>query len=124
LLPSLSVDVAAGAHAAAYFTVRTLGAPIVLCGVTLRESRYGLGDSQTPMRAALTANALNIGLDALFIFGFGWGVAGAAWATVLAQLGETSLLLRAQAKTGLGFASFSRSHVADVFRLGVPLGFQ
>ncbi len=32
-----------------------------------------------------TGAILNIFLDALFIFGFHWGIAGAAWATILAQ---------------------------------------
>ncbi len=49
----------------------------------------GAGDAQTPMRLMLLANALNIVLDPLLIFGFGpiprLEIAGAAWATLLAQ---------------------------------------
>jgi len=45
-----------------------------------------LGDSRTPLIFLIVACVLNIGLDFLFILGFGWGVAGAAWATVVSQL--------------------------------------
>lgn len=123
-LPWLAEDGAAGSLAALYLGVRTLGAPVVLAGVALREARYGIGDSATPMRAALGANLTNIALDALFIFGLGLGVAGAAWATVLAQLVETSVLLSAQSKEGLGFARLRGRHLADVLRVGLPLGLQ
>jgi multidrug resistance protein, MATE family len=115
---------APGAQAASYLVVRTLGAPIVLAGVALRETRYGLGDSRSPMRAALSANALNILLDALFIFGLGLGVVGAAWATVSAQLVETALLAGVQRRDGFGFGGLQRRHVAEIFRLGLPLGLQ
>ena len=43
------------------------------------------GDTVTPMKAMLLGNILNIGLDPLFIFVFGWGVAGAAAATFVGQ---------------------------------------
>lgn len=36
---------------------------------------------------------LNVGLDALFIFGFGWGIRGAAWATVIAQSVSALMIL-------------------------------
>lgn len=45
----------------------------------------GLGDSKTPMYFLLTSTILNIGLDFLFILVFGWGVEGAAFATVISQ---------------------------------------
>ena len=48
----------------------------------LRETRYGEGDTTSPMRAALAANAVNIALDAFFVLGLGWGVSGAAFAAV------------------------------------------
>lgn len=44
-----------------------------------------LGDSKTPLYFLIIASILNVGLDYLCIAGFGWGVAGAAWATVFSQ---------------------------------------
>lgn len=45
----------------------------------------GLGDSFFPLVFLVTAAAINIALDLWFVIGFGWGVAGAAWATLIAQ---------------------------------------
>lgn len=45
-----------------------------------------VGDSRTPLLAIAVSSCINIGLDFLFLFGFGTGVAGPAWATILAQL--------------------------------------
>lgn len=44
-----------------------------------------LGDSKKPLYFLFFSSALNIGLDLLFVGKFGWGVAGAAWATLIAQ---------------------------------------
>ena len=46
----------------------------------------GLGDSVFPLLVLLGTVVLNIGLDMLFIAGFGMGVEGAAYATIIAQL--------------------------------------
>jgi len=45
-----------------------------------------LGDSKTPLYFLIFSSVVNIGLDFLFVKSFGWGVQGAAWATVVAQL--------------------------------------
>ncbi|MFR7717904.1 MAG: MATE family efflux transporter [Lachnospiraceae bacterium] len=45
-----------------------------------------LGDGQTPLRAMAVASIVNVLLDLLFVTVFGWGIAGAAIATVTAQL--------------------------------------
>jgi len=45
----------------------------------------GLGDSRTPLYALIFSTVLNIVLDLLFVAVFRWGVAGVAWATVIAQ---------------------------------------
>ncbi len=45
----------------------------------------GLGDSKTPLYFLIIASVVNTVLDLLFIMVFHWGVAGAAWATVIAQ---------------------------------------
>ncbi|MDE7176422.1 MAG: MATE family efflux transporter [Lachnospiraceae bacterium] len=44
-----------------------------------------VGDSRTPLLAVGAASCVNIGLDFLCLFVFDTGVAGAAWATILAQ---------------------------------------
>ena len=44
------------------------------------------GDSRTPLFAMIISSLVNIGLDALTVFVFGWGIAGAAGATVFSQL--------------------------------------
>lgn len=48
-----------------------------------------MGDSVTPLLFLLFSTILNIGLDLLFIVSFRWGVAGAAIATIMAQLIST-----------------------------------
>jgi len=43
------------------------------------------GDVNRPMYAMAATSILNIILDPIFIYYFGWGVSGAAWATVLSS---------------------------------------
>lgn len=50
----------------------------------------GLGEARTPLAATLGCNALNLALDPLLIFVLGWGVAGAAQATALAEVGAAA----------------------------------
>ena len=45
----------------------------------------GLGDSKNPLYFLIIASIVNIVLDLLFVMVFHWGVAGAAWATIIAQ---------------------------------------
>ncbi len=123
-LPGLAVDADAGHQAASYLGVRILGAPLALVAVSLREARYGRGEARWPMISAVVANLANIPLDALLVVGLGWGVAGAAWATVACNLVEASLLVAVQRREGFGFARVRRSHVAALVRLGAPLGVQ
>ena len=44
------------------------------------------GSPRYAMLAMLLGAIINIGLDPLFIFGFKWGIKGAAWATVIGQV--------------------------------------
>jgi putative MATE family efflux protein len=45
----------------------------------------GLGDSKTPLYFLIVATLSNVALDLLFVLVFRWGVAGVAWATIIAQ---------------------------------------
>ncbi len=44
-----------------------------------------VGDSKKPLYFLMMSSVLNIGLDFLFVKGFGWGVEGAAGATLISQ---------------------------------------
>lgn len=124
LLPEFTASRAAGDQASRYLFVRSLGAPLLLLCVALREARYAKGDARSPMVATLTANLLHIPIDGLLIFGLGWGISGAAWATVLSQGIELGLLAYTQSSAGFGLRVVERRHVREVWRLGWPLGAQ
>jgi MATE family multidrug resistance protein len=115
---------AVATHAGDYLRVRMIGAPLVLVAVALRESRYGSGDSTTPMRATLAANLANVALDYVLIFPLGMGVRGAAWACVAAALVEAGWLGLAQRQSGFGLGRRALAEVGAVWRLGWPLGLQ
>ncbi len=69
------------------------------------------------------AAVTNIALDYLFVLRFGWGVAGAAWATGIAQFLSTSILVAHffSRRTQLGFRPFAYrfAYVTRSIRLGV-----
>ena len=83
LLGHLAATEAAGRAARTYLQIRIVGAPLALLYVALREVRYAEGDAQSPMRATVAAQAVNILLAVLFIFVLKQGVRGAACATVI-----------------------------------------
>ncbi|MCC6093792.1 MAG: MATE family efflux transporter [Eubacterium sp.] len=68
-----------------YLFVYLMGTPFVLITVGLNPFINALGFPGISMLTILIGAALNIGLDPVFIFGFGMGVQGAAIATVLSQ---------------------------------------
>jgi MATE family multidrug resistance protein len=72
-------------HARTYFLIRVWAMPAVLGGYAIIGWYYGLRDVRTPLIVQIVGNALNILLDFLFVFGFGWGVAGVAVASVIAS---------------------------------------
>lgn len=123
LLAALSASPRAGHFAAQYLAIRSLGATLVLLYAALREARYGQGDTRAPMRASLAGNAVNISLDALLILGLGWGVKGAALATICGNATELSVLAWPMRRALRGL-SLRRSAMRDVWAQGVPNGLQ
>lgn len=130
LLHLIAATPASGNAAASYMAIRCASGPFVMSYVALRETRYGVGDSRSPMVSAVVGNAANIGLDALFILGFEWGVEGAALATVIAHALEVGLLagLIRHADRALPRASrrlqVSKEALRELWDLGLPTGVQ
>jgi putative MATE family efflux protein len=66
---------------------------IILIGNVITHTYLGLnavlrssGHPRMAMYATLTSVVVNCVLNPIFIFGFGWGIKGSAWATVISQL--------------------------------------
>lgn len=90
----------------------------------------GLGDSKTPLYMLIIATILNVFLDLLFVIVFRWGVAGAAWATVIAQgvsfFGSLIYLNRTHDVLRTNFLKlrFDKDLFLSCLRIGLPTGLQ
>ena len=73
------------ADATTFLKISCLGVPVVMAFNFLAAVIRALGDSRTPLVFLVISCLLNAGLVVLFVGPFDMGVAGAAWATMLAQ---------------------------------------
>lgn len=71
--------------AVSYLRIRALATPAVLVVTVGHGAFRGHKDTKTPLKVALGVNVLNLVLDPILIFAAGWGLEGAAIATVIAQ---------------------------------------
>ncbi len=85
LLHALGVPAELVPQAWSYFRVLAWGYPFMVLAIFFRSILSGEGNVKTPVIIQGAATLLNIGLDPLFIFTFGMGVAGAALATIVSQ---------------------------------------
>ena len=69
-----------------YFTWITIGVPFYMFGQALNPIIRSDGSPKFAMVSTLAGAAVNIVLDPLFIYGFHWGMMGAALATILGQI--------------------------------------
>ena len=68
-----------------YFFVRIWGAPATLMNFALLGWFIGCQNTKAALWHQLSLNGVNIVLDLVFVLGFGWGVAGVAAATAIAD---------------------------------------
>jgi MATE family multidrug resistance protein len=71
--------------AVSYLRIRAMATPAVLIVTVGHGAFRGHKDTRTPLKVALGVNLANFALDPVLIFGLGWGIEGAAIATVFAQ---------------------------------------
>lgn len=112
-----------------YLAIIAIGMFFTFANPVLSTFFVSRGNSVTPFKISLIALVFNMILDPFLIFGWGifptFGVRGAALATVLAQIVATVLYIvtiKAE-KTGdlnINLTRFSKSHILDVLKLGVP----
>lgn len=69
----------------AFFHVRLLALPATLGSFALVGWFLGTQNARAPLTMLLATNGLNVVLNLSFVIGLGWGVAGSAWASVIAE---------------------------------------
>ena len=80
--------------AVTYVRIRALAAPAVLIVTAGHGAFRGLQNTRIPLLAALLANLIHLVLDPILIYTLGFGVAGAAAASALAQYAAAAWLWR------------------------------
>ena len=91
-------------EAQTYFAIRMWSAPFTLANYAVLGWLVGMQQTRLAMVLQIFLNGVNASLDALFVLGFGWGVAGIAAGTVIAEI--------ATAFVGLGIAITLLRHYA------------
>ncbi|MEG2455909.1 MAG: MATE family efflux transporter [Oscillospiraceae bacterium] len=117
--------------AMSYFFLTALSFPgiaIYNCGAALFRS---MGNSKVSMFTALGVNLLNIGGNAIFIFGFDMGAAGAGLATLISRsvAGVAMLILICRKKNIIHIdriwrPEFRSDMLVSILRVGIPNGME
>ncbi|MFM7509711.1 MAG: MATE family efflux transporter [Actinomycetota bacterium] len=119
LVDLFGTSAAVAADATLYLRISLIGLPALLLTMASTGALRGHLDARTPMVVVITANVVNLVLEVWFVFGLGWGIAGSAAGTVVAQwLGAVALIaavwrLTRTRRIGL------RPHRADITSLAV-----
>lgn len=74
-------------HAKPYAVIRAMSTPFALVGVICQSAFRATLDLRTPLAIVAGATATNVVLDAVLVLGCGYGAAGAALGTAVAQIG-------------------------------------
>lgn len=80
-------------YAMEYSGITSFGMPFLLFSMGTNPLVRGDGNARYSMATIVTGAILNIILDYTFMYVFDWGIAGAAWATVIGQIVSAVLLM-------------------------------
>lgn len=121
----LRVPEALRGMATLYTRILFAGLPTVFffnyCSAMLRA----VGDSKTPLIAMVVAAVSNITLDMVAVFLLGWGIAGAAVATIVAQclsgmICVVKIYRTPQIRFGKSDLALNREVLSNLLKIGVP----
>lgn len=114
------------APAKTYLTIVACGGPFVLISTCYSNIIRAEGQSGKAMTGQVLGNLLNVILDPIMILGFGWGIAGAAIATVIGNLAGAGYyilyFLRGKSMLSIHIRDFSMKDkiCSGVLAIGIP----
>jgi putative MATE family efflux protein len=103
-------------QAIVYLRIAALGAPFFMLSTAGQGYLRGIEDLRTPLVILVVAHSVNVVLELLFVYGFGWGLAGSAWGTVIAQAGMGAAFVVVQKRAGWQRPSWAR--IRPLMRIG------
>jgi putative MATE family efflux protein len=124
LIDAFGTSETAAPHAVTYLRVSAVGIPAMLVVLAATGVLRGLQDTRTPLYVAIGGFAANAALNALLIYGLGWGIAGSAWGTVLAQCAMAGVYLGVVIRGARRHGASLRPDAAGIracARAGAPL---
>ena len=95
-----AADATVSSQATTYLTVSAFGLPAMLLVLAATGLLRGLQDTRTPLIVATVGFAANAALNAIFIYGLDWGIAGSAAGTVVAQWGMAAVYVGIAVRAG------------------------
>jgi putative MATE family efflux protein len=81
----IGVDGETADYAATYLRIVAIGVPSFFLALGGQGYLRGVSDLTSPLVLIVLGNSLNVVLEVLFVYGFGWGIEGSAWGTAIAQ---------------------------------------
>ncbi len=121
---ALDTPAAAADGATLYLQLSAPGLPGMLLLLAATGTLRGLSDLRTPLVVAVSAAVVNVVLDVLLVLVLGWGLAGAAVGTALAQTGAglaAAAVVVARARRAGAALGLRRAGVARSARTSAPL---
>ena len=109
-----------------YLAIVLTSAPFILIGNCFSNVLRAEGQSTSAMMGMLVGNLLNVILDPLMIITFGWGIAGAAIATVIGNVVGAGYylgyFLKGKSTLSISVKDFTiKEHtLSDVLSIGIP----
>ena len=101
-----------------YFRIAAAGLPAALIALGGQGYLRGVSNLRRPLVVVVVANAVNIVLEVLFVYGFHWGIAGSAAGTAIAQAGMGVAFARDLLRPGAGSRRPSLAEMRPMVRVG------
>ncbi|XP_020091484.1 protein DETOXIFICATION 46, chloroplastic-like isoform X1 [Ananas comosus] len=100
-----------------YAQIRGFAWPAILVGMVAQSASLGMKDSWGPLKALTVASAIN-GFGDIFLCSIcGYGIAGAALATMVSQVVAAFMMMQTLNKTGFQAFSMSIPSVGELFQI-------